>query len=413
MKQKMIKSILCVSIAAMLSACGGGGGGSSVSGSQPTTQSTPNTNQTARPNTQNTTPSSNTTANSSDKNSPANQNAALFNGENKFKVKPPTAAQQQQIQIVIAETNKLRAAQSLPAVKYDAMLSAYAQRRAEEIVGRFDHDRPDGNQPYHSELKGNSAENLLAGLKDGTAAVEGWRKSPAHYKNIMGNGHTRIGVGIVQVPGSTSGYYWVQIFGDTTTTTDYAFDPSLVQSPLDKATANTASALTKKYQWLSIDGVPVYLGDPRTKNAWENFDKDGHSGNIYAHDDVRFGVLKANSGSLKVFYTGNNTQYENMPQTGSAKYIGKAVITDGTTANTNLDAQFQANFSDKKLTGTLSENGKRVVDINAHIRGTSFHSPQNAPVETQGGFFGKNANELGGVFHDKNSGKSGAYGAKR
>ena len=51
-------------------------------------------------------------------------------------------------------TNKLRAEKGLAPLRYDAKLSAFAQRRAEQIVGRFSHSLPD------SELLVNSEANV-------------------------------------------------------------------------------------------------------------------------------------------------------------------------------------------------------------------------------------------------------------
>lgn len=413
MQNKMMKTALLASVVAILSACGGGGD------SKPNTQATNTTNNGSQVNknqqsnsgSQTSKPTTNTGSQTTATNSLTfNENLHLFTAENKFKVKPPTAPQQAQIQIAIAETNKLRAEKGLPALKYDASLAAFAQRRAEEIVGRFSHTRPDSNQSYLVEV--NAGENIAAGNATGKDTVIQWRNSKGHYENIIGKGYQTIGLGMVAVPGSQYGYYWVQIFGGSDTTSNYVFDNTQT-SRLDNVTANTVSALTDKYQWLQVDGVPIHLGNPRSKGAWEHFESKGYSGQTNAYDDVRFGVMKQGSGSLKVLYTGRNTEYENMPQTGSANYTGKAVITDGKTLNTNLDAHFKADFGNKKLTGVLSEKGNRVVDINAHIRGSTFHSPQNAPVETQGSFFGKTANELGGVFHENATGKFGAFGAKR
>ena len=63
-----------------------------------------------------------------------------------------------------------------------------------------------------------------------------------------------------------------------------------------------------------------------------------------------------------------------MPQTGSATYTGKAVISDGRNVNTNVAAHIQANFSAKQLDGALVENNNKLMDIHATIRGTSFYS---------------------------------------
>lgn len=424
MKNKMMKTALLASVVAILSACGGGGGGDS----QPSTQATnnvpaANSNQASNSTAVNTgskASNSGSTNNQVGSSSASNglifnENPNLFANDNKFLVKPPTAAQQRELDIALAETNRLRAEKGLPALKYDATLAAYAQRRAEEIVGRFDHNLPDSNSDYHVNIaKGGSGENIASGRKTGAATIEQWRNSPGHYENMIRPSFTKIGIGVVAVPGSRYGYYWVQIFGYDSTATNYVFDNSAEgkQTRLYDVTAKTTTG-SRFTEFLWVDDTQIQLRNFNGNGSWQQFSKDGYNAQVAGYQDVRFGTVKNGNANHQVFYFGRNTEYENMPQTGSANYTGKAVITDGKTLNTNLDAQFKADFGNKKLTGVLSEKGQRVVDINAHIRGSSFHSPQNAPVETQGSFFGKTANELGGVFHENATGKFGAFGAKR
>lgn len=102
-----------------------------------------------------------------------------------------------------------------------------------------------------------------------------------------------------------------------------------------------------------------------------------------------------------------------MPQTGSAHYTGKGVIVDKQNTNKTWTHNLPQILATKKLNGTLSERGQKAVDIKANIRGTSFQSPSNAAVETQGAFFGERAKELGGVFYEHSTGKYGAFGAKQ
>lgn len=347
-----------------------------------------------------------------------NENPHLFANENKFLVKAPTDAQKQQLAIALTNTNKLRAEKGLPALKYDATLAAYAQRRAEEIVGRFDHKLPDSNSDYYVNIaKGGAGENIAAGGKTGAATIEQWRNSKGHYENMIRPEFTKIGIGVVHVPGSQYGYYWVQIFGYDNTETNYVFDNSAEgkQTRLYDVTAKTTTGL-RATEFLWVDNTQIQLRNFNGNGSWQQFSRDGYNAQVAGYQDVRFGTVKNGNANYQVFYFGKNTDVDggdNMPQTGSANYTGKAVITDGKTLNNNLDAQFKADFGNKKLTGVLSDKGQRVVDINAHIRGSSFHSPQNAPVETQGSFFGTNANELGGVFHENATGKFGAFGAKR
>ena len=166
-------------------------------------------------------------------------------------------------------------------------------------------------------------------------------------------------------------------------------------------------------QWLKVDGVNISLHDVSGNGSWHQINHGNHVGTVNGYTATRFGVIKNGADLYKGFYHGNNTEYVNMPQTGSATYTGKAVISDGRNVNTNVAAHIQANFSAKQLDGALVENNNKLMDIHATIRGTSFYSQEGAPVATQGGFFGTNADEVGGVFYEESTSKRGAFAAKK
>ncbi len=327
----------------------------------------------------------------------------------KYRVRPIAKELAPQINQVIENTNKLRAEKGLSPLVYDEKLSAYAQRRAEEIVGRFEHTLPDSNLKVISEV--NAGENIAAGETNASATVLQWRNSPGHYANIITPHYQKIGVGIVYVPGSEYGYYWVQLFGNEGTESHYYFDYSLVN---DLAGVTTKiQQIQPATQWLSVDGVDIPIHHVTGNGTWHNIANASHNGMVNGYANTRFGVLRAGTGDYTAFYQGNNTQYENMPQTGSAVYKGLAVISDAKNVNTNVEANVNANFSTKTLNATLLENKVKVMDINAKIRGTTFYSPEGAAVATQGSFFGTNADEVGGVFYEKSTAKRGAFAAKK
>lgn len=386
MKKKSI--VLSLSLMTMLlSACGGGGGGSS----QPQTAPSPTTPQTV------------------------NQGQAFANQAN-FSVVATPAQFHAEVQKAVQFTNQLRTERGLPALKYDAKLAAYAQHRATEIVGRFSHTRPNG-QDYGNVLTGLSGENIAAGSNNAHETVlKQWRESQGHYENMVRPTFKTIGIGVVHVPGSEYGYYWVQIFGNENTQLTQEFASNPTPSTLSSVSANIGS-IHPKTQWLQVDGKNIQLHHVRGDGSWQDFSQHGYNGKVAGYDDMRFGVVRQGSANYQVFYNGNNTLNENearhMPETGSANYTGKAIMTDGKTLNTNLDARFQADFGQKKLSGHLSEQGKKVLDIQANISGATFRSSANAPVETQGAFFGSKAQEIGGVFYENATGKYGAFGAKQ
>lgn len=88
--------------------------------------------------------------------------------------------------------------------------------RAQEIVRRFSHTRPDGSSCF-TVLRGSSyrqvGENIAAGQQSPAAVVEGWMNSQGHRENILNPTFQEIGVGYYDGGSSTQyGKYWVQLF---------------------------------------------------------------------------------------------------------------------------------------------------------------------------------------------------------
>lgn len=132
------------------------------------------------------------------------------------------------------------------------------------------------------------------------------------------------------------------------------------------------------------------------------------------------------------FLLGHRTAKDDIPKTGSAKYHGNwfGYIGDGSTSystsgdkerNKNAVAEFDVNFADKTLTGTLKrhDNGNPVFTINADFKkggndftgtatatnfvidGNNSHTgntPINITTKVNGAFYGPKASELGGYF---------------
>jgi uncharacterized protein YkwD len=59
----------------------------------------------------------------------------------------------------------------------------------------------------------NIGENIAAGQMTPERAVQGWLDSPGHCANIMAPNFKEMGAAFVVNPQSTSGVYWVQVFG--------------------------------------------------------------------------------------------------------------------------------------------------------------------------------------------------------
>lgn len=127
---------------------------------------------------------------------------------------------------IVEMTNAFRAEQGLGALQRNAVLDQVARNFAAYLArtGRFSHTA-DGRQPGERGKAGGYAycqfaENLaLNGDSRGfrarqlaRAAVEGWKNSPGHRRNMLGAHATEIGVGIAKAPNKPT-YLSVQLFG--------------------------------------------------------------------------------------------------------------------------------------------------------------------------------------------------------
>lgn len=422
MTVKLSYAILTGGLLLGLSGCGGSGGG--LSGGSTTPRSpTPvvNPTKTAPTNVlQSTTNTQNTNANTNTTNAGMTSATAFVANANDSKalnitrVVRPTGELAKEVQEVVRLTNALRAEKGLKPLVYDDKLSAFAQVRANEyeitviksramtkirkLQSELAHQRIDG-RPFFDGYIGNGgvSENLAAGRHNASQAVTAWKNSEGHYKNMMNQNHERIGVGVVYIPNSKYGYYWAQIFGSGTASFPYEF----VDAGKDNPTP---------LKQVVVDGRAIPL-DLFSKGQWQPIGGQ-HQGQFTGYDQTRFGAVTANN-QTQLFYQGNQTLDYAIPKSGTANYQGTAlVIKDGKT-DTNIDSRFTANFGTRKLNGTLSQKNTTLYTISADINGSGFASKKDAPVQTQGAFFGQNAQELAGVFKDTKTDARGVYGAKK
>lgn len=390
----MLKQLTLGTSVILLTACGGGGSGGGVSSSTPMIGTTTNTK-----------PTINTSTTPTPFNFYSDFKASKVSNLGKQVV---PSDQYLKAKEVLEHTNRLRAEKGLPALKYDETLSAYAQVRALEVQksNLFNHKRPDGSG-FGTGLtvvgKYAYGENLVAGTGTDTAqeAVTEWRNSTTHYQNILNSNYTTLGVGVVYVPNSTYKYYWVQIFGTENVASDYFFDGG-------KKVSNN-----KPLEKLVIDKVSIPL--IASNGTWRNVSGNNYQGAVNGYQNTRFGAVKlADETKAQVFYQGLQTPVATMPKSGVAHYNGTAVTVNGNNQlTTGLTSQFTANFGNKTLNGGIYQNNAQLVGIQATINGNTFQNTANAKVETQGAFFGNNAEELAGVFRDTQTQTTGAFGAKK
>ena len=125
-----------------------------------------------------------------------------------------------------------------------------------------------------------------------------------------------------------------------------------------------------------------------------------------------------------------------MPQSGTANYIGNGMHVEKRAdyLDSNLSfVKLTANFADKTLNGTISlaktgykdvlvSNGIAGgalspeihfddVSLSAKIQGNQFSGTNNQGVQVEGGFYGKDADEVAGTYQGND--KFGVFGARK
>lgn len=117
---------------------------------------------------------------------------------------------------VLRLVNKERMQKGLNPLSTYEKLQDVCDVRAEELVTKFDHTRPNGSD-FSTVLKEGgisynaAGENIAAGYATPNDVMSGWMNSPGHRANILGSQWTHIGVGYKAV-NKDYRYYWVQVF---------------------------------------------------------------------------------------------------------------------------------------------------------------------------------------------------------
>ncbi len=128
---------------------------------------------------------------------------------------------------IIEQTNAFRRSERLGVVTPNAELTRAARRFAEYLAttGRFAHEA-DGRKPAERVKEAGYqfcmvAENLAMHLDSrgfttsalASKAIEGWKNSPGHRKNLVEPHVTEIGVGVARAPDKNPKFLSVQLFG--------------------------------------------------------------------------------------------------------------------------------------------------------------------------------------------------------
>ena len=114
--------------------------------------------------------------------------------------------------------NKERTSRGLSALEYASDIAEACDIRAQELVEKFDHTRPDGSScsTAFDEVGasyGTWGENIAAGSTTPASTVESWMNSSGHKANILKKSFTKGSIGFCYDPNSEYKYYWVQMFG--------------------------------------------------------------------------------------------------------------------------------------------------------------------------------------------------------
>lgn len=179
---------------------------------------------------------------------------------------------------------------------------------------------------------------------------------------------------------------------------------------------------------INVDGTNVVIGYPGIQSGnWSKITANGRKLETCcgSYSDTRFGIansLDGNSNSY-LFYNGNPTS--DMPTSGQASYLGKAIIiADIPTLNGKdsyaANSQFNVDFGNKSFNGSLDINDIRAINIDGYISGNNLsgyasssinYSMPTSPVE--GKFYGEQAKELAGLIQSKDNSWGAVFGAKK
>ncbi|KAI9472742.1 CAP domain-containing protein [Coemansia mojavensis] len=113
-------------------------------------------------------------------------------------------------QQMLYKLNEIRAQVGKPALSLDNRMNSLAEAHSkyQNSISKMTHSDPSGTLGQRSTRLGikwsRVAENVAMGYTSVSDVMDGWEKSPGHYKNMIGDYHI-VGFG-------RSGNYWTQAF---------------------------------------------------------------------------------------------------------------------------------------------------------------------------------------------------------
>ena len=191
---------------------------------------------------------------------------------------------------------------------------------------------------------------------------------------------------------------------------------------------------------LNINGKRIDIAPEGVNPAYTYVDKDGEIhlstgafvNGVVFQDSMQNGIYQnQKDGKTYVYIQGELTPTDNIPKTGKVRYLGISSyhVNNDTLREGALDhvygapprfgivgVDMTANFEDKTVAGHLvhasaAKNDNVLAELEGTISGNQFSGTKN-DTKLQGAFFGKNANEMGGVYINQREGFSGAFSAR-
>lgn len=117
-------------------------------------------------------------------------------------------------QEILQLVNKERTLRRLPPLYLSRDLTDAATIRAQEIIQRYSHTRPDGSECFTvlKSMGRTVGENIAAGQQTPKGVMNAWMNSKGHRDNILNPKFREIGIGYSFKHDSKYRWYWTQIF---------------------------------------------------------------------------------------------------------------------------------------------------------------------------------------------------------
>lgn len=156
--------------------------------------------------------------------------------------------------------------------------------------------------------------------------------------------------------------------------------------------------------------------DPESYEAYDdpyNLRKERQT--ILSNDNFKssaFGTYVDNlTGNQYFFAQGLPTAVAQIPTTGTAEYKGGAVYKKDSANSERSEMKASADFANKVIDINIMKKTNAVPEMHfgGKITANSFAGEVNG-IKTQGGFFGENAQEMGGLFTNEADQSRGAFG---